>query len=241
MVDSTERDTDTGPEQGSDVNTAHIYEGMNIHQRINAARTELGGIERSAVHTIFKDGKKVGQFDYITHDDVTAHIKPVVLRWGINPWPTVSERSQNGNRTELIVDTTFFNIDDPSDNLIVRTLGFGADGQDKGPGKALTYAVKAAYLKVFLLNSADDIEKDSIDHDPEVARQSQVTEAVDKATSAQIGFMNSLKLAIDKADSIDAVELIEAETKIERKTLPETTQVYFKDLFAETKRKMVEE
>lgn len=238
MVDSIERDTDAvAPEE----RPVLPPEGLTIHQRIRSVMEEVGHIEKDKIHEIKKDGRKVGEFPYISHDAVAAHIRPAFIKWGVIVVPTVKNHAINGNRTELTVLVEFVNADNPQDKITIESIGYGVDKSDKGPGKALSYAVKYACLKLLMLNSADDIEKSDIEHDPTVARQSQVTEAVGKATDAQIGLATSIRLAVDNADSIEAVELIEQETKAQRKTLPDTTQVYFTNLFAETKRKMVEE
>ena len=60
------------------------------------------------------------------------------------------------------VSVRFQNIDDPDDFLAVETCGYGVDDQDKGPGKAMSYAVKYALLKCLGLETGDDpdIEQD---------------------------------------------------------------------------------
>lgn len=227
MADSIERDTDEV--------TQPIYEGLNIHQRINGARGDVSKIEKTPKGT---GGMK---YDFIAHDDVTAHVKPIFLKWGICPWHTVVEQNQSGNRTELTVETDFINIDNPDDKITMRTVGYGADNQDKGPGKALTYAVKGAFLKAMLLNSADDIENSNVEHDPDTPRQSQVTNAEGKATAAQIGFAQSLKHAVDAVQSIEALDDLRKENRVALKDLPESTQAYFKAEFEDAKRQMLEE
>lgn len=44
--------------------------------------------------------------------------------------------------------------------LIVKAPGVGVDEQDKGPGKALTYATKSAWLKALMLKSGDDPDQE---------------------------------------------------------------------------------
>ncbi len=60
----------------------------------------------------------------------------------------------------------FINVDSPKEIIAVRTYGYGVDGQDKGPGKAMSYAIKYAYLKAFCLETGDDPELEAIEHDP---------------------------------------------------------------------------
>jgi hypothetical protein len=54
----------------------------------------------------------------------------------------------------------FENIDNRDDYIDVATFGYGVDGQDKGPGKAMSYGVKYALLKVLGLETGDDPEND---------------------------------------------------------------------------------
>lgn len=236
MADSPERDTDEIIENVE----VPIYHGLNIHQRLNAARGDLMSIEKSAVHEIKKDGKKVGQFNYITHDDVTAAVKPVFLKWGISPWHDIIDHRQNGNRTELLVETTLTCVDQPDDFCTMRTLGYGVDNQDKGPGKAETYAVKTAFLKAMLLNSAEDIEGVAIEHDPEIPRQSQVTAAEGKATAAQISWANTYKQALDSADSIDVLDDVIKKSRVTLSEMPEATKDYFKGIANDIRKEMLE-
>ena len=60
----------------------------------------------------------------------------------------------------------FANIDAPSDFIDVPTFGYGVDQQDKGPGKAMSYAVKYALLKALGLETGDDADNESIPYTP---------------------------------------------------------------------------
>jgi hypothetical protein len=51
----------------------------------------------------------------------------------------------------------------------VETIGYGVDPQDKGPGKAISYGVKYALLKVLGLETGDDpdtVQDDRADYRP---------------------------------------------------------------------------
>jgi hypothetical protein len=54
----------------------------------------------------------------------------------------------------------FVNVEDPADHFDVETFGYGVDSQDKGPGKAMSYAVKYALLKALGLETGDDPDMD---------------------------------------------------------------------------------
>jgi hypothetical protein len=114
---------------------------------------------------IRKEDKKVNnQYTFVSHDQVSKILHPALVEHGITVIPRVTSWEQDGNRTTANVDVQFTNVDEPEDHIIVPAFGFGIDPQDKGPGKAISYACKYAMLKTFVLETGDDPERDSIDH-----------------------------------------------------------------------------
>lgn len=132
----------------------------NLYQRILAVMGELDYVQ--------KEAKKPGgmQYTFVSHDAVTAKIHPLLVKHGIAMLPSVVEFTQDGNRVAATVNVTFINVDMPEDRHTVQFFGYGIDTQDKGPGKAVSYAVKYAMLKTFCLETGDDPEKDDIEHKP---------------------------------------------------------------------------
>lgn len=124
----------------------------NIHQRL---------AEAMGVVKYIQNEKKQGmQYRIVSHDKVTAKVRPALLDAGIVYYPVRCDYAQNGNRTECSVTVRFVNIDSPEDFFEVPTLGFGVDSQDKGPGKAMSYAVKYALLKALGLEAGEDPDED---------------------------------------------------------------------------------
>lgn len=209
MADSTERDTK-----------------LTIHQRIHAVMMDTGHLE--------KDGEvKIGGggYGYISHDAVTAHIRPSFINNGVMVIPTVDDTKKDGNRTELTVLTKFVNVDKPDDFIEVKTIGYGVDTSDKGPGKALSYAVKYAYLKVLMLNSADDIEASDVEHDPADGRQSETSAAMESVKQAREAAAKSLKLAIDGASTLAELKDLKKANADTMEAFPDVTTDYFLDQF----------
>ena len=133
----------------------------NIYARILDVMREVAYVQ--------KDPRKVNnQYRFVSHDAVVAKIHEAVVKCGIAVISSVVPESikRDGNRCELILRTRFINPDDPSDMVEVFFPGEGIDPQDKGLGKAMSYAVKYTFLKVFLLETGDDPENDDIDHAP---------------------------------------------------------------------------
>lgn len=203
--------------------------GMNIHQRIHAIRGSVGALILDATCKIMKDGKKVGEFPYQTHDSVTSHIVKAFNIYRVDVSPTVLEHNHNGNRVELKVETTFINIDDPKDTTSIITIGYGVDASDKGPGKALSYATKSAYLKKLMLNSGDDEGGEQAEHDPTDTRTSEVDDAKAKALGALESAAVTYKAAINGATTAKELRSLKSTNSSWLDNAQEVTRKYFDD------------
>jgi hypothetical protein len=128
----------------------------NVHQRLAAVMQDVTYIQ--------KERKQGMNYTIVSHDAVTAKVRPALLAQGIVYYPVRCDYSHNGNRAECAMTVRFVNIDDPADFFDVPTFGYGIDPQDKGPGKAMSYAVKYALLKALGLETGDDPDQDSIPH-----------------------------------------------------------------------------
>jgi hypothetical protein len=173
-----------------------MTEQRNIHQRLAAAMGEVTYIQ--------KERKQGMQYTIVSHDAVTAKVRPVLLKHGIVYYPTSVNHTQNGNRAECSMTVRFVNIDEPADFFEVQTFGYGVDNQDKGPGKAMSYAVKYALLKAMGLETGDDADHDSIPHqqkDP-----AKVAPKVSEADAAILDDMAS-RAGSDRAAIFDALKV----------------------------------
>ena len=133
---------------------------LNIAQRISAAMNDVDYIQKEK-----KEGMK---YTIGSHDAVTAKVRPILHKHGIVYYPRDMHVNQSGNRTEACFNVRFENIDDRTDFIDVATFGYGVDGQDKGPGKAMSYGVKYALLKVLGLETGDDpdaVQDERADHE----------------------------------------------------------------------------
>lgn len=144
---------------------------MNIYQKVHAVMGKVKYIQKG-------DKKVNGQYRFVSHDQVIAACREPMLEFGVYAEPRVVDCVQNGNRTEITMDTDFVNIDLPEDRFTVRTVGQGIDNGDKGPGKAQSYAYKYAFLKAFGLETGEDSDMSAdVEHKPNIDT---------KATKAQV-------------------------------------------------------
>ena len=133
----------------------------NVHQRLAKVMAEVDYIQ--------KEKKQGMNYTIVSHDAVTAKVRPVLLSHGIVYYPVRCDHTHDGNRAECSMTVRFVNIDEPTDFFDVPTFGYGIDPQDKGPGKAMSYAVKYALLKALGLETGDDPDTESIPHEPKKA------------------------------------------------------------------------
>lgn len=141
----------------------------NLYQRMLAAMNDVRYVQK----TKGKDGEL--KFTIVTHDAVTALCREALIKNGVYAYPEITAREfttfkstqqRQGQTVEveyaaLTVELKmhFCNVDEPKDWLTVNSIGIGVDKiaqQDKVPGKAISYAVKYAYLKALALETGDD-------------------------------------------------------------------------------------
>jgi hypothetical protein len=131
----------------------------NIYQRLHAVMQEVDYIQ--------KEKRQGMRYSIVSHDAVTAKVRPLMVKHGVIYYPTEFRMEQVGNRTQLVCEVVFQNIDNPAEFIAVSTAGYGIDDQDKGPGKAISYAVKYALLKALGLETGDDPDIDqNVQHKP---------------------------------------------------------------------------
>lgn len=142
---------------------------FNIYQRMAAITAELQTV---AKNLNVETGKGKG-YKAVSERDVIDAVKPLEAKHGVYSYPASrrvlesaaleSESEWNGKVTKK---TTFFerietvyrfvNTDDPADFIETTTFAEGIDSQDKGSGKAMTYADKYALMKAYKISTGDD-------------------------------------------------------------------------------------
>jgi hypothetical protein len=160
------------PTVGEVLDEMDAARNLNIAQRIAAVMGEVDYVQ--------KEKKQGMNYSIVSHDAVTAKVRPLLHKHGVIYYPRGLQVQQNGNRTEAVFMVRFENIDDRTDYIDVETIGYGVDPQDKGPGKAISYGVKYALLKVLGLETGDDpdtVQDDRANHEAgPVTRQQKIAE-----------------------------------------------------------------
>ena len=189
---------------------------MNIYQRINKIR--------KAVQYIRKDAA-IQDYRGITHDIVTAKLRDAFIDNGVMVIPSViscnstEALTANGKhkiRFEAIYSVEFVNIDEPSDRFSISIPSHADDQGDKAPGKAISYAVKTALLKVCMLETG---ENDESRVEPERREQKKIDETQVKWIEESI-----------ESKGIDKVKFMSFLSKNRIKSIEDITEAFFVDI-----------
>lgn len=126
----------------------------NVFQKIRGIMSDLDYVAKG-------DKTVNGQYRFVSHDQVTAKVHPMLVKHGVVIIPSIDEVKQEGNRTTVKLLCVFLNADNPTDQFTICSYGQGIDAGDKGIGKAYSYAYKYALLKTFCLETGDDPDNDA--------------------------------------------------------------------------------
>jgi len=116
---------------------------------------------QTEVPTVLKDGRVGSQYKFASHNAILKAVRPIAISHGVLIHLSYEDFKEEGNRCSVICVLTLIDRDNPTDTIVVRCPGQGVDNQDKGPGKAQTYAKKYALMSAFLLETADEDDPDA--------------------------------------------------------------------------------
>lgn len=148
---------------------------MNIYEKIHQVMQDIQYLQKDG---FVETGNGKG-YKAMTDEKVASTLRPALLKARLVILPVSMETARTDeditdkfgnvkkNRvTDCSVTYRIFDIDNPSDYVDVVSSGTGVDTQDKGIGKAMTYARKYMLLNSFLIptgNDTDDISSDMYD------------------------------------------------------------------------------
>ncbi len=194
---------------------------MNIYQKILAIQNDLAVVAKSLQ---VSTGKSSKGYKAVSERDVIDAVKPLECQHGVCSYPINREiiddeilesESTYGGQTSK--KTTFFtrikttyrfvNADDPTDYIDTIVYSEGIDSQDKGSGKAMTYADKYALLKVYKVSTGDDPDQTASTDTQYTAKtlsQSDIAELKSIIASVD-GLSEATILRAYKTDSFDKI------------------------------------
>jgi hypothetical protein len=146
---------------------------LNIFQRMAAISVEMATVGKNLT---VGDGKN--KYKAVSERDVIDAVKPLEAKYGVYSYPISrrvlesnlleSESTYDGNTTKKTtfmtrIETTyrFVNMDKPDEFIEIISFAEGIDPQDKGSGKAMTYADKYALMKAYKISTGDDPDQEA--------------------------------------------------------------------------------
>lgn len=127
---------------------------MNIYEKINAVM--------NSIQYLGKDGKidfNKTSYKAISEEKVTTMVRRELIKHKLVVYPTEQTYERVGNLTRVNTKYIMVNAEKPSEYIIIASSGEGADTQDKGVGKAMTYAFKYMLLRTFAIPTGEDPDK----------------------------------------------------------------------------------
>lgn len=189
---------------------------MNLYEKLLAARQEIGYLQ--------KDGKvDFGKTSYkaITDEKVMTVVRPILDKYKIVTTIERIDMSRSGTLTEAVFTWRITDAENPDDYILCQSAGQGADTQDKGAGKAMTYSRKYLLLNTLLIPTGEDPDKIA-------------SEELDAKEKDEEAYVTALKAIAQIAElkSVTPTELIEQRSNgmfhkdVDKLTIPQLRQLF---------------
>lgn len=186
----------------------------NIAKAIIAVMKEVKGIEKTM--TV---GTGTSSYQGVSDQEVKKVIGDAMEKNGLCMIPTGvvakskverwEETNSYGTKTKQSVfteaETKYLLLHESGESIEVAGYGHGVDSQDKGAGKATTYALKYALLYTFMVPTGkiDDADKEHSE-DKEVPKAPPV--AKEKLTPAHLKWNGAIAALTEGKTTIDQIE-----------------------------------
>lgn len=162
-----------------------ITEGVSLYGIYDMNLFEKMALITAELKTVAKNLEvKAGNSKYnaVSERDIIDAVKPLEEKYRVYSYPSDREileseilSSESTYNNQTTTKTTFFtrikttykfvNIDDPKESITMITFAEGIDTQDKGSGKAMTYADKYALMKAYKISTGDDPDQNPSEPD----------------------------------------------------------------------------
>lgn len=151
---------------------------LNIYQKMLGITSELQTVAKNLTVGFGKS-----QYNAVSERDVIDAVKPLEAKYGVYSYAisrevleshilesTKTTTDQKGNQvvststtfmTRMKTVYRFVNTNNPEEYIDTVTFAEGIDTQDKGSGKAMTYADKYALMKAYKISTGDDPDQNA--------------------------------------------------------------------------------
>lgn len=147
---------------------------MNIFEKMLAITSELQTVAKN----LTVQQSKTSSYKAVAERDILDAVKPLESKYGVYSYPHSrnvlesnildSESYINGQTVKKTIYMTristvyrFVNIEKPDEYIDITSFAEGIDSQDKGSGKAMTYADKYALMKAYKISTGEDPDQEA--------------------------------------------------------------------------------
>lgn len=128
---------------------------MNIYEKILAIMQDVQYLSKDD-HVKFGNST---DYKALSEEKVTSVMREELIKNKLVVYPFDQVSGRSGNITHVDTKYRMVNVENPDESIEIASCGDGADSQDKGSGKAMTYAFKYMWLRVFALPTGEDPDK----------------------------------------------------------------------------------
>ena len=214
------------------VKRAEEIKKMSIYQKMLEVMKSIERLQKDTGVTY--NGKT--QYRAMSEEKVTSTVREKFVDLGLVMYPFEQEISKEGNITTTNTKYRLVNAHNPEESIIIASSGQGADTQDKGSGKAMTYSFKYALLRTFAIPTGEDPDKihsneltDQFENEEKSKEVAEETERKKGELKALLEETNSdvtqfmkwceqqFKHKINNVDELNALELDKAIARVRAK------------------------
>lgn len=130
---------------------------MGLYNKLYELMCETKAIEKNMTIQF-----KTSNYTAVSESSILNEIKPLLKKYKLIILPVGLEIKQENNLTTLNVQWKIIDVE-TGEYEILTSPGNGSDTQDKGTGKAFTYAYKVLMQKTFMLFSGEDTDNEHSD------------------------------------------------------------------------------
>ena len=153
---------------------------MNIYEKMHEVMKNIEYLNKD-------DAVSYGSTKYraMSEEKVTMTVRKELIKQGLVVFPIEQSVTKDGNLTTTNTTYKMVNVEKPDEFVLLASSGQGADTQDKGVGKAMTYSFKYMLLRTFAIPTGEDPDKvssDQLDDDAAIAEIKKLIEETETDT-----------------------------------------------------------
>lgn len=162
---------------------------MNIYQKI-------ADIMKNVRYLSKDDNVEFGKTKYkaLSEEKVTTIMREEMTKHNLIVYPIRMETNRVGTITHVDVVYRMVNTDNPEEYIDIVSCGDGADTQDKGSGKAMTYAFKYMWLRTFAIPTGEDPDKISSEELDKIQKESEEKKAKEQQANLENMIVSKIKV-----------------------------------------------